>query len=133
MSDAPHVSTIRPYYGKVILTDYRSAYPDASDHNALFTKIEIDAKTRARFLTFNVKHSSSEVKGYEWTKRRAKLANLIADADPSILTVQECEPEQGAYLAAKLPELTNEPWGIFRPFNVGMLYKSDKWSLMAQR
>lgn len=133
MSDAPSVSTIRPYYGKVILTDRTSAYPDASDHCALFVKVEIDPQTRARFMTFNVKHSNREVSGYEWVKRRAKLARLIADADPSILTVQECEPEQATYLVAKLAELTGDDWHAFRPFNVGILYKANKWDLAAQR
>jgi endonuclease/exonuclease/phosphatase family metal-dependent hydrolase len=126
------MSTIRPYQGKVYLTDSGAAN-DASDHNLLFAKLQIDAATKARFGTFNVKHSSNEVKGYEWSKRRAKAAALIAEADPSILTVQECEPEQAVYLVSKLKELTGDDWRAFRPFNVGILYKANKWELVAQR
>jgi len=132
-----HVSTIKPYFGEVILTDKGGPYPDASDHNAIKAKLHLDTLgTNATVLTFNVRRYPFDLgTPYDWDKYRDhRAAQLIADSAASVVALQECEPEQDAYLLKKLPELTGVPWqAVSAPTNVGLMFKADRWRLLGWR
>ena len=125
--------TIRPLQGRVVLTDYSSTYPDASNHNALFAHLQLDPETRARVMTFNIRRAAKEVPGHTWLDRRHRVAKLIADWQPSVVAVQECDSTMYEYLLRKLRELTGVEWAIVRHPNVGILYKVGKWEQLAVR
>jgi len=130
------VSTITPYAGRVILTDRGTAYPDASDHNAVHAKLHIGPDTNAQVLTFNVRRYAFDLgTPYDWDKYRDhECAQLIHESGASVVALQECEPQQDAYLATKLPALTGVPWSsVSAPTNVGLMYKADRWRLLATR
>jgi endonuclease/exonuclease/phosphatase family metal-dependent hydrolase len=124
---------IKPYYGRVILTDKGTRYPDASDHNAVLAKIQINPETKASVMTFNVRLASiKDPRPYDWTiDRDHECAQLIDESGASVVAVQECEPKQDEYFLTKLPKLTGDPWkGVSVPSNVGLFYKSDRWQVL---
>jgi endonuclease/exonuclease/phosphatase family metal-dependent hydrolase len=125
--------TIRPLQGRVVLTDYSSTYPDASNHNALLAHLQLDSETRARVMTFNIRRAANEVPGHTWLDRRHRVAKLIADWQPSVVAVQECDSTMYEYLLRKLRELTGAEWAIVRHPNVGVLYKVGRWEQVAVR
>jgi len=121
---------IYPTSGRVINSDRSTKYPDASDHNMVKATIRAGITT-AQVGTFNLRRSDlGDKPPYDWPTRDSKAAQLIADSGVSILAVQECEPDQDAYLLSKLPKLTGVPWkAVSAPTNVGMFYKADRWKL----
>ena len=125
--------TIRPVEGRVVLTDYSGEYPDASDHNALFAHLQLDPETRARVMTSNIRRADKEVPGHTWLSRRHRVAKLIADWQPSVVAVQECDSTMYGYLLRKLRELTGVEWAMVRHPNVGILYKVGRWEQLAVR
>jgi endonuclease/exonuclease/phosphatase family metal-dependent hydrolase len=127
---------IRPLSGRVINTDRETKYPDASDHNMVEAKLRIGDDTTARAGTLNVRRYAFDLgTKYDWNDYRdSRCARLIADSGVSVLALQECEKEQDAYLAKKLPELTGVPWqAVSAPTNVGIMFKSDRWNLLATK
>ena len=121
---------IRPLRGRVINSDKSTPYPDASDHNAVVAAITTGV-TNASVGTFNVRRYGFDKPPYDWATRDSRCARLIADSQISVLALQECEPEQDAYLAKKLPELTGVPWrAVSAKTNVGLMFKSDRWKFL---
>jgi endonuclease/exonuclease/phosphatase family metal-dependent hydrolase len=131
--------TIKPYYGKVFLTDHNTKYPDASDHNALYAKLTINDgqpdETGAQVMSFNVRRYGFDQPPYDWdTNRDSRCAHLVADSGASVLALQECDPEQDVYLYNKLPTVTGVPWiAVSAPTNVGLMFKADRWRLLTWR
>ena len=127
---------IRPTSGKVFLTDHNTRYPDASDHNLVNAHLAIDAATSCVFSTFNVRRYAFDLgTKYDWdVYRDHEAAQVIVESGASVLAVQECEPQQDAYLIKKLPELTGVPWqAVSASTNVGLFYKADRWKLIDTR
>ena len=127
------MSSIRPTYGRVMLTDYSGKYPNASDHNLLHVRLSLDATTTAQAATFNVRRYILDLKTpYDWdVYRDHRAAQIIMDSTASVVAVQECDPQQDTYLLKKLPEITGVTWqGVSIPTNVGIFFKSDRWKLV---
>lgn len=123
---------IKPTKARVINTDRSTHYPDASDHNAVFVQLTT-GKTNANFMTFNVRRYAFDLgTKYDWdVYRDHECAQLIHESGTSVLALQECEKEQDAYLAKKLPEVTGVPWlAVNALTNVGLMFKSDRWNLI---
>lgn len=124
--------SIRPVNGRVYLTD-RAPYRDASDHNLLAATLQLDGETTARVATFNVRRSDVDKGTYAWVNRRHRAARVIADSAASVVALQEMSDNADEYLVAKVTELTGGPWRIVRPSNVAVMFKTDRWRLLAER
>lgn len=85
--------------------------------------------TRARIFNVNTRRSdvpcSAEVK---WSRRRPKLVQVIISVAPSIMTVQECTPEQETDLLGDLARWSNSVWKLATHGNSGVMWDTAKWT-----
>jgi endonuclease/exonuclease/phosphatase family metal-dependent hydrolase len=131
--------SVKPYYGRVILTDYKSKYPDATDHCGVYARLTINDgepdQTGAQVLTLNTRRYAFDGPPYDWdTHRGTRCVRLIAESGASVLALQECEPEQDKTLIERLPVVTGAPWGtVSSRTNVSIMFKSDRWRLLGTR
>jgi endonuclease/exonuclease/phosphatase family metal-dependent hydrolase len=86
--------------------------------------------TRARVFNVNTKRSDVACPASQkWSLRRPKLVKIITEvAQPSILTVQECTPEQEKHLLADLAKWSKSAWKLATHGNSGVFWNTAKWT-----
>lgn len=85
--------------------------------------------TRARLLNINTRRSDVPCAAeHKWRVRRPKLVKIIVDCSPSIMTVQECTPEQEKDLLADLAKWSGKPWKLATHGNSGVFWNTAKWT-----
>jgi endonuclease/exonuclease/phosphatase family metal-dependent hydrolase len=85
--------------------------------------------TRARIFNINTRRSDVTcLPQHNWKVRRPKLVKIIISVEPSILTVQECTPEQEKDLMADLSKWSKSVWKLATHGNSGVMWNTGKWT-----
>lgn len=57
-----------------------------------------------RFMQFNIRESTAEVAGYEWSNRCLPVYKMLKETDPDLVTLQECRRDQLNFLQSFFKE-----------------------------